>query len=146
MEGPFAKQTLDTGKSSIFSHVPFFVNVTRIAKQAFKHVFTSPSSVEHAPKATRQGNAKLHNMTKVNIPSLAYIATQVDSVAQSDLHCVDVQQLKVRFALSSASVFTRSDTEFDSARFYNSLMTFLEDPAEKEEVNDLLLYWNQYVF
>ena len=45
--------------------------------QAFKHVFTSPSSVERAPKATRSGNARLHGMTKVNVASLAYIATQV---------------------------------------------------------------------
>ena len=50
---------------------------------------------------------------------------------------------QVRFALSSASVFTRSDTEFDSVRFYNSLMAFLEDPDEEEEVNELLLFWNQ---
>jgi hypothetical protein len=49
--------------------------------QAFKHVFTSPSSVDQAPKATQQGNAKLHNMTKVNIASLAYIATQVSLIA-----------------------------------------------------------------
>jgi hypothetical protein len=48
-----------------------------IGKQAFKYVFTSPSSVDQAPKATRQGNAKLHNMTRVNIASLAYVATQV---------------------------------------------------------------------
>lgn len=51
--------------------------------QAFKHVFTSPSSVDQAPKATRQGNAKLHNMIKVNVASLAYIATQVSFIAPS---------------------------------------------------------------
>ena len=45
--------------------------------QAFRHVFTSPSSVDRVPKATRQGNAKLHNMNQVNTASLAYIATQV---------------------------------------------------------------------
>ena len=48
-----------------------------IGNQAFKYVFTSPSSIDQAPKATRQRNAKLHNMTRVNIASLAYIATQV---------------------------------------------------------------------
>jgi hypothetical protein len=50
---------------------------------------------------------------------------------------------QVRFALSSALVFTRSDTAFDSVRFYNSLMAFLEDPDEEEEVNELLVFWNQ---
>lgn len=45
--------------------------------QAFKHVFTSPSSVDKDPKATRSGNAHLHNMTHSTPASLAYIATQV---------------------------------------------------------------------
>jgi hypothetical protein len=46
--------------------------------QAFKHVFTSPSSVDDdEPKATRSGNARIHNMTSVTTASLAYIATQV---------------------------------------------------------------------
>ena len=30
--------------------------------QAFKHVFTSPSSVEQEPKAMRSGNVHLHGM------------------------------------------------------------------------------------
>lgn len=46
--------------------------------QAYKHVFTSPSSVEHdEPKATRSGNAHIHGMTGVTTASLAYISTQV---------------------------------------------------------------------
>jgi hypothetical protein len=45
--------------------------------QAYRHVFTSPSSVEKEPKATRSGNARLHGMTQVTPPSIAYIATQV---------------------------------------------------------------------
>ena len=85
-------------------------------------------------------------MTKVNIASIVYITTQVF------VHVLLLMGLyqpltepQVRFALSSASVFTRSDSEFDSVRFYNSLMTFLEDPAEEEQVQDLLLFWNQCV-
>ncbi|KAG1717906.1 hypothetical protein EDB19DRAFT_1838927 [Suillus lakei] len=42
----------------------------------FKHVFTSPSSVDREPKATRSGNAYLHGMKSVTKASLAYIATQ----------------------------------------------------------------------
>ena len=30
--------------------------------QAYKHVFTSPSSVDQEPKATRSGNARIHGM------------------------------------------------------------------------------------
>jgi hypothetical protein len=45
--------------------------------QAFKHIFTSPSSVEKDAKATRSGNARIHGMTQVTTVSLAYVATQV---------------------------------------------------------------------
>lgn len=49
--------------------------------QAFRHVFTSPSSVEiqKETRATRSGNAELHGMKNVTIASLAYIATLVSS-------------------------------------------------------------------
>jgi len=45
--------------------------------QAYKHIFTSPSSVKKEPKATRSGNARIHGMTQVTPASIAYIATQV---------------------------------------------------------------------
>ena len=51
--------------------------------------------------------------------------------------------MQARFALSAASVFTRTDTEMDSVRFYNSLLGFLQDPEEQEDVAQLLLFWNQ---
>lgn len=48
--------------------------------QGFKHVFTSPSSVdEDEPKATRSGNARMHGMKSVTKASLAYIATQAST-------------------------------------------------------------------
>ncbi|KIK46536.1 hypothetical protein CY34DRAFT_75837, partial [Suillus luteus UH-Slu-Lm8-n1] len=50
---------------------------SRLLVCAYKHVFTSPSSVEKEPKATRSGNARLHGMTCVTIASISYIATQV---------------------------------------------------------------------
>jgi hypothetical protein len=46
-------------------------------EQAFKHIFTSPSSVEKEPKATRSRNACIHGMTCATVPSMAYVATQV---------------------------------------------------------------------
>ncbi|KAG1829676.1 hypothetical protein EV424DRAFT_1470688 [Suillus variegatus] len=81
----------------------------------FKHVFTSPSSMEKEPKATCSGNAYLHGMKSVMKESLAYIATQV------------------RFSLSSSSVFSRTDTVTDSETFYHSILDLLEDPDECEE-------------
>ena len=46
-------------------------------EQAYKHIFTSPSSVEKEAKATRSGNARIHGMTHITTTSIAYIATQV---------------------------------------------------------------------
>lgn len=46
--------------------------------QAYKHIFTSPSSVDGEAKATRSGNARIHGMTAVTLPSIAYVATQVN--------------------------------------------------------------------
>ncbi|KAF8221164.1 hypothetical protein L208DRAFT_1329803, partial [Tricholoma matsutake] len=101
---------------------------SRILVWAFKHIFTSPSSVEKEVKATRSGNAHIHSMTWVTTTSLAYVATQL------------------RFALSSSSVFCQSDTMMDSKQFYESVLDFLDDPEEKDEVDDLLNWWNCQVF
>ncbi|KAJ3515793.1 hypothetical protein NMY22_g14358 [Coprinellus aureogranulatus] len=49
----------------------------RLLVLGYTHVFTSPSSVEDAPRATRNGNAKLHGMSRVTPASIAYVATQV---------------------------------------------------------------------
>ncbi|KAG2136453.1 hypothetical protein DEU56DRAFT_871539 [Suillus clintonianus] len=93
---------------------------SRLLVCAYKHVFTSPSSVDREPKATRSSNARLHGMNCVTMASIAYIATQV------------------RFALSSSSVFSRTDTTTDSETFYHSLLDLLEDPEESKEVDELL--------
>jgi hypothetical protein len=53
---------------------------TKLYAQAYKHIFTSPSSVEKEVKATRSGNARIHGMTRVTTASLAYVATQVRPV------------------------------------------------------------------
>ncbi|TEB11985.1 hypothetical protein FA13DRAFT_1595754, partial [Coprinellus micaceus] len=79
------------------------------------------------PKATRCGNARIHGMSHVTRASIAYVATQV------------------RFALSSATIFSRTDMEMDSETFYISVLEVLEDPEEQDEVKELLTWWNQYV-
>ena len=72
------------------------------ALKAFKHVFTSPSSVDKEPKATRSGNARLHGMTCVTPGSIAYIATQVSpfhfSSGISTTHLVSGALLIVRLS------------------------------------------------
>ena len=110
--------------------------------QAYKHVFTSPSSVEKEPKATRSGNARLHGMTHVTLASIAYIATQV-TVPFPFQRTYRWYLWQVRFALSSSPVFSRTDTITDSERFYNSVLDLFDDVEEKQEVNDLMTWWNR---
>ncbi|KAJ3534492.1 hypothetical protein NMY22_g6900 [Coprinellus aureogranulatus] len=97
----------------------------KLLVSAFKHVFTSPSSVEQETRATRSGNAELHGMKGVTVASIAYICTLV------------------RFSLSSSAVFSRNDKSTDSERFYRSILSFLESPTESQEVNELLKWWNR---
>ena len=61
--------------------------------QAYKHVFTSPSSVEKEARATRSGNARLHGMFQVTPASIAYIATQVQFL----ISCVIVRISRALF-------------------------------------------------
>ncbi|KAG6904061.1 hypothetical protein DXG01_012852, partial [Tephrocybe rancida] len=91
---------------------------------AFKHIFTSPSSVEKENKATRSGNARIHGMVSVTPASIAYVATQV------------------RFALSSSTTFSQTDRLSDSERFYGTVLATLHDPEEVVETNQLLEWWN----
>ncbi|KAH6886036.1 hypothetical protein BKA70DRAFT_1123469 [Coprinopsis sp. MPI-PUGE-AT-0042] len=95
---------------------------------AFKHIFTSPSSVHQELRATRSGNARIHGMKNVTIPLLAYVATQV------------------RFALSSSPTFSRTDLVTDSERFYASVIDTFTHEGERENVQDLLAWWDMQIF
>jgi hypothetical protein len=44
----------------------------------------------------------------------------------------------------SSPVFSRTDTVTDSETFYTSVLDLLEDEDEKEEVTDLIAWWNRY--
>ena len=57
-----------------------------------------------------------------------------------------LNQLQVHFALSFSPVFLRADTVTDSARFYTTILDLLEDIEEKQEVDHLIAWWNQYEF
>lgn len=74
MEGLTEKQDTRVRES-----IPFVIKLSLcndFPRQGFKHVFTSPSSVDKEPKATRSGNAYLHGMKSATKGSLTYIAMQ----------------------------------------------------------------------
>lgn len=104
--------------------------------QAFKHVFTSPSSVDREPKATRSGNARLHGMRCVTGGSIAYIATQVGnhSCNGSWTHCdsrfgfllVPRQYFPARILLPILRNFTPlSSTYLKTPTKHKRFMTFM---------------------
>ncbi|KIM54097.1 hypothetical protein SCLCIDRAFT_31351 [Scleroderma citrinum Foug A] len=80
---------------------------------AYKHIFTSLSSVDQEPKATHSGNACIHRMRSMTNASLAYVVTQA------------------HFALTSAQVFLHTDLVTDSEHFYTSILELLDDPRRK---------------
>ena len=43
----------------------------------------------------------------------------------------------------SSPIFLHTDTVTDSERFYNSLLELFEDPDEKQEVDELQVWWNR---
>ncbi|PIL33183.1 hypothetical protein GSI_04633 [Ganoderma sinense ZZ0214-1] len=100
----------------------------RLLVNAFKHIFTSPSSVNNSGRSTKSSNAAMHGMTKVTPASIVYVTTLV------------------RFALGTRATFARNDTTADYQSFYNLLLSVLAHPAERENVNDLLSWWNKQVF
>ena len=51
--------------------------------------------------------------------------------------------MQAQFALSSSSVFSRTDLVTNSERFYNSVLDLFDDIDEREEINDLLMWWNR---
>ncbi|KAI9059486.1 hypothetical protein FKP32DRAFT_1579870 [Trametes sanguinea] len=104
----------------------------RLVVQAFRHIFTSPSSAtavgdEDTHRGTRTGNAALHGMTRVTVGSIIYCATQV------------------HFALSATAVFNKNNKSNDSVVFYHSLVDYFEAPQFAGPVHDLLDWWNRCV-
>lgn len=73
--GLFRSQVLITVCRQYISSQTGYANSN--LNQAYKFIFTSPSSVDKEVKATRSGNARIHGMTEVTLPSIAYTATQV---------------------------------------------------------------------
>ncbi|KAL4065901.1 hypothetical protein J3A83DRAFT_4360241 [Scleroderma citrinum] len=102
-----------------------WANIDGLLVSAFKHIFTSPSSVDQEPKATCSGNAQIHGMHSVTKASIVYIASQT------------------HFALTSAQIVSWTDLVTDSEHFYSSIVELLNNPDEKEEVDQLMTWWNR---
>jgi hypothetical protein len=88
-------------------HISAHVVLTdwHLAIQAFKHVFTSPSSAnDDEPKATKSGNARIHGMTTVTKASLAYIATQVRITIYKTLY-LSLSKIGAVFAVLYEHIF-----------------------------------------
>ena len=41
-------------------------------------------------------------------------------------------------------MFSRADSVTDSERFYNSILELFDDIDEREEIDDLFVWWNRY--
>lgn len=54
-----------------------------------------------------------------------------------------VDNLQVRFALTSSAVFSQTDIATNSECFYMSVLEYFNDIDEQAKVNDLLVWWNQ---
>ena len=52
---------------------------------------------------------------------------------------------QAHFALTLAQVFSHTDLVTDSECFDTSILDLLDDHDEKDEVDQLLMWWNRYV-
>ncbi|KAG0699962.1 hypothetical protein DFH29DRAFT_1001518 [Suillus ampliporus] len=125
---------------------------SKVLVQAFKAMFTSPSSareadgdgdganmLENSRRAQQQLNqvkvktcvASIINMRKVTPRTLAYVVCQV------------------RFALSSVLSWRMVDGDFDYEIFWNNIVDFFEavpGPVAQRRVTKLLEWWTRKVF
>ncbi|KAG2080188.1 hypothetical protein BD769DRAFT_1685226 [Suillus cothurnatus] len=125
---------------------------SKILIQAFKAIFTSPSSAKEADgdgdgadilennrRARRALNqvkvktcvASIINMKKVTPHSIAYVVCQV------------------RFALSSISSWRTINGDFNYEAFWNNIVDFFENlpgPAAQHRVAKLLEWWTRKIF
>ncbi|KAG1823891.1 uncharacterized protein BJ212DRAFT_1444806 [Suillus subaureus] len=84
----------------------------------FKHVFTSPSSVDKEPKATHSSNTYLHSMKSVTKGCLAYIATQVQFSLSEEVG--DLMMWWTQFVIHLIKLKLQSNTLYSHV-FPNSL-------------------------
>ncbi|KAG2757007.1 hypothetical protein P692DRAFT_201698458 [Suillus brevipes Sb2] len=105
--------------------------MSRILVQAFKAIFTSPSSAREADGDGDGADILENNRRARRALSQAKVKT-----------CV-------RFALSSVSSWRTIDGDFDYEAFWNNIVDFFEDvpgPVAQRRVDKLLEWWTRKVF
>jgi hypothetical protein len=121
--------------------------------QAFRHIFTSPSSaakeetISDVTSRRRDVASTLHMNSQVTPRSIAYTATQVCRHLHITPSVADWSLLKLVFALGSAREWKREHAGFHYPSFYNFIVDYLENPqdeASQRDINELLKWWNQY--
>ncbi|KAG6904079.1 hypothetical protein DXG01_012746, partial [Tephrocybe rancida] len=111
-----------------FFRSPLLVTVSL----AYKHVFTSPSSLSaqmQLNSKTQPGDRCIYGLARVSPCSIAYIAMQV------------------RFALGSRRLFTLEDAlGMSSRKFYELTTEFFDKSAKDIEMQELLAWWDEQIF
>ncbi|KAJ7579392.1 hypothetical protein C8J56DRAFT_1169724 [Mycena floridula] len=97
--------------------------------KAYLHIFRGPSfAYDNAARSGRSGNAALHDISKVNLESIAYTA------------------VILRFCLSSQTSFNAGNNgDFNALLFYQTIISTAESMPSRER-KDLLKWWNEKVF
>ncbi|KAI6015757.1 hypothetical protein BKA83DRAFT_4498437 [Pisolithus microcarpus] len=141
--------------------------------QAFKHIFTSPSSADvdsvadstddeiqvstselplkcqkgPTNKRARSNVASLIGMKSIAPRAIAYTVVQVSMLWKYFAEGGRLN-IKLQFALSSCMSWRIINEDFNYEAFYNNIASFFEDcyaEQEKAETAKLLLWWNQCV-
>ncbi|KAG2089228.1 uncharacterized protein F5147DRAFT_587287, partial [Suillus discolor] len=94
--------------------------------QAFKSIFTSPSSAKRLTVKAMTHVAQIIKMHKVSPRSIAYVACQVSDFV---LHLISDNVIlcsQLRFALSSMTSWRSVDGDFDYVQFWYHIVDFFE--------------------
>ncbi|KAF8440781.1 hypothetical protein L210DRAFT_3612077 [Boletus edulis BED1] len=89
-------------------------------------------------------NGLLHS--GILISAYKYIFTSPSSGDLKELkatHSCNARIHGAHFSLTLAQVFPHTDLLTDLERFYNSILKLLDDLDERDEVNQLLQWWNR---
>ncbi|KAG1805027.1 uncharacterized protein HD556DRAFT_1437185 [Suillus plorans] len=102
-----------------------------LMKRVFRHIFKGPSSAlanDGEVVTTRSGNAKLHNMLKVDAEHVAYTFVQC------------------RFSISSRDKWQAMDGKYDYHEAYYRIIRAIQEPFDQTWADSLLEWWNMSVF
>jgi hypothetical protein len=137
--------------------------------QAFKAIFTSPSSAKEVTgdgdganifennrrakkdfsgKKVKTHVAQIIKMQKVSARSIAYVSCQVSGIFLSLPSANNIYYVQLRFALSSVTSWRSVDGDFDYIQFWCIIVDFFERPpgrVARRNVDRLLAWWTRYI-